>query len=172
MAVNFLEQLVAEWYEFQGYFIRRNIWVGKRPKGGYECELDIVAFHPKRKHLAQIEPSMDASSWAERERRFSKKFEAGKKYIPDLFEGLDIPEEIEQIALLVFASKQNHQKIGGGMIALGNELLAEILKELQSRSIYSNAIPEHFPILRTLQFVSQYRKEVIAILSAKQSLAE
>ena len=111
MAVNFLEQLVAEWYEFQGYFIRRNIWVGKRAKGGYECELDIVAFHPGKKHLVQIEPSMDASSWAERERRFKKKFVAGKKYIPDLFEDLDIPEKIEQIALLVFASKQNHQTI-------------------------------------------------------------
>jgi hypothetical protein len=30
MAVNFLEQLVAEWYEYDGYFIRRNVKVGKR----------------------------------------------------------------------------------------------------------------------------------------------
>ena len=44
MAVNFLEQLVAEWYEYRGYFIRRNVWVGKLAKGGYECELDIIDF--------------------------------------------------------------------------------------------------------------------------------
>jgi len=62
MANNLLEQLIAEWCELQGYFLRRNVWVGNRAKGGYECELDIVAFHPGKKHLVQIEPSMDASS--------------------------------------------------------------------------------------------------------------
>lgn len=35
---NFLEQLVAEWYEFRGYFVWRNINVGPRPKGGFESE--------------------------------------------------------------------------------------------------------------------------------------
>lgn len=169
MATNFLEQLVAEWYEYQGYFIRRNVWVGKRPKGGYECELDIVAFHPGKNHLVQIEPSMDAASWAERERRYKKKFEAGRKYIPELFKGLEIPTSIEQIALLVFASKQNQETLAGGKLILANELLAEIFSDLKSRSIYSQTIPEQFPILRALQFVAQYRKEVCDILSHKES---
>lgn len=169
MANNFLEQLIAEWYELQGYFIRRNIWVGKRAKGGYECELDIVAFHPGKKHLVQIEPSMDASSWAERERRYSKKFEAGRKYIPDLFKGLDIPANIDQIAVLVFASKQNRDVLAGGKLILGSELVEEIFADLQSRSIYSKTIPEQFPILRALQFVAEYRKEVCAILLHKKT---
>lgn len=34
MAANHLEQLVAEWYEFEGYFVRRNVMVGRRPSGG------------------------------------------------------------------------------------------------------------------------------------------
>ena len=51
MAGNHLESLVAEWYEFQGYFIRRNVRVGKLPKGGYEAELDVVAFHPEQRSL-------------------------------------------------------------------------------------------------------------------------
>jgi hypothetical protein len=34
-----LEQLVAEWYEFQGYFVRRNVRVGRRLKGGHDGEL-------------------------------------------------------------------------------------------------------------------------------------
>lgn len=164
MANNFLEQLVAEWYEFQGYFIRRNVWVGKRAKGGYECELDIVGFHPSKKHLVQIEPSMDAASWAERERRYAKKFKAGKKYIPGLFEGLDLPTEIDQIAVLVFASKKNRETLAGGKIVLISELLQEIFRELRSSSIESSAIPEQLPILRTLQFVAQYRKELYNIL--------
>jgi hypothetical protein len=169
MANNFLEQLVAEWYEYQGYFIRRNVWVGKRPKGGYECELDIVAFHPGKKRLVQIEPSMDAASWAERERRYKKKFDAGKKYIPELFKGLETPTNIEQIALLVFASKQNRETLAGGKLIVANELLAEIFAELKFRSIYSKTIPEQFPILRGLQFVAQYRKEVCDILLCEET---
>jgi len=69
MINNHLEQLVAEWYEFRKYFVRRNINVGKRPQGGYECELDIVAFHPELKKIAHIETSLDADSWKEREEK-------------------------------------------------------------------------------------------------------
>lgn len=60
--VNFLEQLVAEWYEFRGYFVRRNVRVGPLVKGGHESELDVVAFHPEKKRLVHVEPSMDAHS--------------------------------------------------------------------------------------------------------------
>jgi hypothetical protein len=112
--IDFLEQLASEWYEFRGYFVRRNVRVGPRPKGGHECELDVVAFHPKRKHLVHIEPSMDADSWAQREKRYVKKFDAGKKYIPGLFEGLDLPLEIEQVALLVFGSSQDEPTLAAG----------------------------------------------------------
>ena len=73
MAGNHLETLVAEWYEFRGYFVLRNVRVGKLPTGGYACELDIVAFHPENSHLVQVEPSLDADPWAKREERFRKK---------------------------------------------------------------------------------------------------
>lgn len=76
--MNHLEQLVAEWYEYRGYFVRRNVQVGPRTKGGYECELDVVAFHPAQNHLVHIEPSMDADSWTKREKRYAKKFSAGR----------------------------------------------------------------------------------------------
>lgn len=145
------------------------MWVGKRPKGGYECELDIVAFHPGKKHLVQIEPSMDAASWAERERRYKKKFEAGRKYIPELFKGLEIAASIEQIALLVFASEQNRETLAGGKLFVANELLADIFSDLKSRSIYSKTTSEQFPIRRALQFVAQYRKVVCDILLPKGS---
>ncbi len=167
MPINHLEQLVAEWYEYQGYFVRRNILVGKRPKGGHECELDVVAFHPVKKHLVQIEPSLDADSWEIRERRFKKKFKAGKKYIPALFDGLELPSEIEQIAIFVFASKVEHQVIGGGRIVLASELLEDIFREIKGKRIESHAIPEHLPILRSFQFVTQYRDIIIQVWNKK-----
>jgi hypothetical protein len=57
MAGNHLEDLAAEWYQFQGFFVRRNVQVGKRLRGGYDCELDVVAFHPAERRLIHIEPS-------------------------------------------------------------------------------------------------------------------
>jgi hypothetical protein len=155
--MNYLEQLVAEWYEYQGYFVRRNVNVGRRSSGGYECELDVVAFHPENKHLVQVEPSMDASSWSVRETRYRKKFEAGKKYIPTLFSGLNIPTEIEQIALFEFASKTNKTTLAGGHIMLVSELLAQISATIKSRKIANAAVAQQYPILRTIQFMCQYR---------------
>ena len=55
MSGNHLEELVAECYQLQGYFVRRNVQVGKRLQGGYECELDVVAFHPGLQKLVHVE---------------------------------------------------------------------------------------------------------------------
>ena len=35
---------------------------------------------------------------------YRKKFQAGRKYIPNLFRGIDLPEEIEQIAVFILWS--------------------------------------------------------------------
>lgn len=163
--MNFLEELVAEWYEFQGYFVRRNVLVGKRAKGGYEGELDVVAFHPEERQLVHIEPSMDALSWKRRNERFGKKFRLGRKHIPNLFQGLNLPKEMDQIALLQFASKKNHDTVGGGQLMLVSELMVEILAELRDQRVASSAVGEDKPILRTLQFVAEHRKVAFDALS-------
>ena len=164
MAGNYLEQLVSEWYEFRGYFVRRNIKVGRRPAGGYEGELDVVAFHPSKKHLVHIEPSLDAHTWDKREERFAKKFAAGRKYIPKIFEGFDLPTDMEQIALLVLPSRGNRQTLGGGKLITLAELLEEIFIEIKPLSIYQNSIPEDKPLLRSFQYVSQYRQNIFRVL--------
>jgi hypothetical protein len=168
LAANYLEQLLAEWYEYRGYFLRRNVLVGKRKKGGYECELDIVGFHPRERHLLHVEPSMDAMSWEQREQRFRKKFEAGKQYIHQLFDGLDLPDEIDHRAVFVFASTKTHQTIGGGRVVHVSEVLQEIFGQLKSKSLFTSTIPEHLAILRSFQFVAEYRDSVFAALGADQ----
>jgi hypothetical protein len=55
--------------------------VEKLAHGGWEMELDVVAFNPQINQILHIEPSLDANSWDKREARFTKKFEAGRKYI-------------------------------------------------------------------------------------------
>jgi hypothetical protein len=138
---NFLEQLVAEWYEYNGYFVNRNVHVGRRRQGGWECELDVVAFNPRTKHLVHIEPSTDADRWDKRETRFRKKFDAGQKYIPQLFESFKPLPEIERIALFVF----------------GN-FMQKIRDKIKGKTAFKSAIPEKYVILRTLQFAAQFWK--------------
>ena len=154
--VNFLEQLVAEWYEFNGYFVRRNVRVGPRARGGFEGELDIVAIHPARKHLVHVEPSMDADRWDEREGKFRRKFAAGKRYIPELFAGIALPAEIEQTALLVTGGAANRSTIGGGRLMMIQELMDQIRTQLVGRRVDKAAIPEQYVILRALQFAANY----------------
>lgn len=157
---NFLEQMVAEWYEYKGYFVRRNILVGKREKGGYECELDVVAFNPAKNHLIHIEPSMDADSWQIREKRYLKKFEAGKSYIPGLFSGFNLPNDIEHIALFGFASKQNHETLSGFRVMLIDEFLNMIFTDLRDKHPSSNAISEQLIIIRAYQFAAEHIKTI------------
>jgi hypothetical protein len=160
VAVNHLEQLISEWYEYNGYFVKQNIHVGKRLKGGYECELDVVAFNPKTKKLVQIEPSLDAQSWKKREEKYEKKFKAGRKYIPNLFEGIEVPIDIEQIAVFVFASKTNKKEIAGGKIMLIDELLKEIVAGLSEKRIDKEAVPEQYSLLRMIQFITHYKSKI------------
>ena len=159
MALNFLEQLVAEWYEFRGYFVRRKINVGPCLNRKFEFELDIVAFHPGKPHLVHIEPSMDAASWDRREKLFTAKFGAGRKYLPSLFSGFDLPE-IDQIALLVFAGRLRLPTLGGGKVLLIQDFMDEIRFDsewgLAARSVRNRAIPEQYVILRSLQFATNY----------------
>lgn len=141
----------------QGYFVRRNIHVGKRAKGGYTCELGIVGFRPQTQHFVHIEPSMDAQTWPVRESRYKKKFEAGRKYIPELFQGVEVPTKIEQIALFSLgAGKTDRTVLADGRGMMMPELLAAIMAEPKNKRIEREAIPEQYPLLRTIRFICQY----------------
>jgi hypothetical protein len=156
MPGNHLEEIVSEWYQLQGYFVRRNVQVGPRPQGGYECELDVVAFHPGLRKLVHVEPSLDADKWEKRKLRYAKKFAAGRRYIPGLFEGLALPSEPDQIALFVFGGGANRTSLEGGRVVFIKEFMREVLGTIRKRRVNSSAIPEEYPLLRTLQFAAQY----------------
>lgn len=169
MQTNFLEELVAEWFEYKGYIVKRNERVGRRAAGGHEGELDVVGFNPKTKHLVHIETSTDADSWDTRERRFGKKFTSGEKHIRSLFEGLAVPDDIDKQAIFVFGSNKYHQTVGGGRVVLAENFIIEILRELKGTSILSRAVPEKHPILRVLQMITQHRGKVVKELNQSPS---
>jgi hypothetical protein len=102
---------------------------------------------------------MDATSWDRREKYYTAKFGAGRKYLPSLFCGFDFPE-IDQIALLVFAGRLRLPTLGGGKVLLIQDFMNEIRFDsewgLAARSVRNKAIPEQYVILRSLQFATNY----------------
>jgi hypothetical protein len=117
----------------------------------------VVAFNPAIAHLLHIETTMDAQGWDERTRRYEKKFEVGRKFIPALFRGFELPPQIDQIVVLGFGGKGERTHLAGGRIVLISEFLSEILLELEQISMHTKAVPEQYALLRTLHFVAQHR---------------
>ncbi len=148
--MNHLEQLIAEWLEFTGYLVKRNINVCKLTRGGFEGELDIVAYNPETNHLLHVEPSGDALSWKDRNVMFSRKFKIGKKYIiSDVFRWLPKSTTIEHWAV-VWGSDKTHKKVGGGKVMPIKKIYNLIANDLSKLSDYT-IIPEQQFLLRTMQ---------------------
>jgi len=175
---NQLEQLISEWLELKGYFIRRNVRVGLLPGGGYEGELDIVAYHPQKKRVLHIEASLDASSWEKREEHFRRKFEVGRQYAADILPWVQADTEIEQWAVL-WGSNRNHLWVGGGQVIPVWDLYRKIACDvLEIGDPARRAIPEQFSLLRTMQLTLQYtlrkadRQKIKKWQAGKGALAE
>lgn len=147
-----LEQLIAEFYDWQGYLVKQNVKVGRRDSGGWDMELDVVAYHPHDKHLVHIEASLDAHPWTKREERYAKKFGLGEKYIlGEVFTWLPAGTEIDRIAILSSAPK-DRPKIAGADLQSVDEFMKEVRDAVMQCDVMAKgAIPEQYPLLRTMQ---------------------
>jgi len=150
--MNHLETLLFEYYDWQDYLVKSNIKVGRLSHGGYKGELDIVAYNPHTKHLIHLEPSIDAHNWAKRELRYTKKFEAGREFIfTEVFTWLDPQTPLEQVAVLIAHPNDRHTLAGGAIKSI-DELMLEIKQKVIANGIANqHAIPEQYPLLRTMQ---------------------
>ena len=148
-----LEDLIAEHLDWQGYVVKQNILVGKRAKGGWDMELDIVAYRHADHSLLHLEPSLDAHTWAKREKRFAKKFEAGRNLIfSEVFPWLDANTPIKQVAIL--PSRGNRKTLAGVRLITVDEYVATVKADIQIGPAASRgAVPEKYPLLRTVQFL-------------------
>lgn len=154
--MTFLEQLVSEWYSYRGYYVRTNVMVGKRIAGGYEGELDVVAFHPQTKEIVHVETSMDSLPWDKRRERFARKFELGRRHIPELFAFT----KRRPVQIVVFGyprTTRDPEPLGDHIqVLLMPQLIREIAEELSHMTIETRVIPETFPLLRAIQFALDY----------------
>jgi hypothetical protein len=157
---NFLERLVAEWFQYQGYFVLQNVNVGRRKLGGYESELDVIVFCPVKKHIFHFETSTDSQTWDQRVPRYRKKFEAGRRHIPILLSVPNLDEyHFKQIALFVFSSKSPRKEIGGGEVMTVDYFVGQIKSALKGKKVRNAMVPEQFPLVRALQFSVHFGKD-------------
>ena len=155
------ENLLVEYYDWRRFIVAHNRKVGHRPKGGWEMELDVVAFDPSTKSVLHLEPSLDADNWATREKRFEKKFAAGRKYIPtEVFPWLSPGTELKQVAILPRAWAK-HRSLAGSEVRSVDEVMAEIRQAVEKEGPAARrAISEQYPLLRTIQLtVKGYYRE-------------
>jgi len=155
--MNFLEQLLAEWYEYTGYFVRSNVRARKRSKGGWDAELDILAYDPNSGTLLHVETSGDANSWEERKHRFvTKKFMLKREEYEEIL-GCRV-SNIKKIAVVGYSrSTKIDLDWGEGIeVVLIPALMRQIAEKLQSQKHDQEAVPEGFPILRAVQTVLAY----------------
>jgi hypothetical protein len=100
VTMSHLESLIAEYLEWQGFLVMRNLKVGRRERGGWEMELDVVGLDPKTQTIVHYEPSLDALTWDKRQGRYEKKFNLGRQYMfSEVFPWLPPSTHIEQIAI-------------------------------------------------------------------------
>ena len=149
-----LEELLAEYHEWRGHVVKCNVLVGRRERGGWDMELDIVAYDPETTTIFHLEPSLGAEVGEKREKRFAKKFEAGRKYIQkDLFPWLPRETPIIQRAILTCAPRSGRTLAGAQVITV-DEIILEIKQAVSRKGIAARAaISQHYPLLRTIQFV-------------------
>ena len=124
--MTFLEQSVAGWFSYKGFFVRTNIKFGRRPAGGYTGEIDVAAFDPKTGNLIHIETSTDADSWAERKRRFNRKFSDAERHYKDIFDFKF--RDVKRLAIVGFSRKLSAQVDFGNRIEV--VLVPQFMQEI------------------------------------------
>ena len=149
--MNFLEQLVAEWYRFTGHFVRTNVRFAKRAKGGWGGEIDILAYLPQRGNVSHIETSMDAESWRERHARFDKKFAVPESAYRELFPAGYT--KLERIVVVGMARDQDPGVLGRDIVVYSVPTMTRMIVDgITGKHPANAAVPESYPLLRAIQF--------------------
>jgi len=149
--MNFLEQLAAEWYTRQGYFVRTNLKFGKRPRGGWAGEMDVAAFHPSKQELVHLETSMDADRWDERRKKFERKFRDAEAHRNDLF-SFEV-RSVRRVAVVGWSAAARPGSLGPDVeVKSIAQFTRDIAEELKRSHPAKDAVPESLPLLRAMQF--------------------
>lgn len=137
--MNYLEQAVKEWFEFQGYYVRHNIFMVTRKRGGHEGEADVLAIHPKTSMRIHIECDTAADRSDRWKDRMKRKLELAKRELcPD--------------SQIVICPRRYGKPVSGETVLTIDEFFGMVRKEIRKHGRGNRAaVREHWPIIRTVQ---------------------
>lgn len=159
--MNFLEQLAAEYFSLAGYFVRTNVKFGRRSKGGFEGEADVLAVRMGGRDLVHLETSMDALTWRDRFSRFERKFRSASRHYAEML-GVSAEELGQtQVTRMAVASWSRSfapaSRDGDIRYVLIQDFVCAVREQVTLRHPMRDAVPEEYPLLRAIQFASAAR---------------
>jgi len=150
--VNFLEQLAAEWYNYQNYFVRTNVRTEKLPHGGHSGEMDVLAYEPHTRELIHIETSSDAWPLKKREEVMRQKMRwSHEQYERAL--GVDVGK-VRKIAVCGPSISSDGLRWGDIEVISISEFIRSIHAVVSKTPYMRSAVPEKYPLLRTMQITA------------------
>lgn len=149
-----LEQLVQEYYDIQGYWVRTNVNYGPGRRGGYSGDADVLAFEPHNRVLVHLEVSMGAEKWEEKKATVTKKFKKAK----DHYEAM-CPHPFvrtEKVAITGWSSSPAPITIPGVDIWTLGQFMHKVVELVTNRFRGSKLPPEQYPLLRAVSFTCKF----------------
>lgn len=149
-----LVDLVAEYYSWQGYFVKKRVCVGRTVASFHALTLDVIAFAPDKNRAIHVEASIDSSTWADREEKFQQKIQGAKTYFAETpYKWLHPDIELEHVAIFVNRPKRMPKLLNATLYSI-DEFMAEIRRDVLNAGYVSRgAIPSVYPMMRTIQLV-------------------
>ena len=160
MKVNFREQLIAEWYELRGYFVRTNEkWPDGHGRRRSE-DMDVLALCPTTRKLIHIETtSSEYKNWVEKYR--GRKFHSDDSFYMENFHA----DSVQRVAIVGSGAGPNDnaaKKLKDHNITLQSfgQLYEEIEEKIRDDwwPETKKAIPETLPILKGIQYALRYQR--------------
>lgn len=152
--MSWLEQLVREYYEMQGYWVRTNVKFGPLGHGGYIGEADVLAFDPRKRLLVHVEPTMGSESWAKRRQTINAKFDKAAPYYDEMFP-VAIHHKV-RFAIAGWGLSSPPIEIPGIEILTVGQFVQRCQKLVAELFTGTSSPAEQFPLLRTMYFAMKW----------------
>lgn len=156
MSSNHLEELAKEYYEYKGYFVKTNIKFNRLKGGGYGGEADVLAYNPKEKDLIHIECNASAPSDGQIKNDAERKFPRDLDYEKVL--NIEI-RTIDRVFIVGQTGVSKQDLMPAEVINMTmKEFITKVDNEIEG-DYMTKAIPETYPLLRTIQFLKWAKNE-------------
>lgn len=150
----FLLQLACEYYQFMGFFIRRNLKFGEFKLSENSGEIELLAYNYKENILFHFETAQEVGTWDNKIAKLTKKFNEAELYYSDYVNTTDI--QIQRVSVIgtgegsIENIKQFEKKTRSKLLNI-KEFLKHIKVEVMKHDPYKELMPEGYPLLRAIQ---------------------